>query len=38
MIRTLFAAGALAALCTGAQAAQEFYVSEPVVKDSVQTK
>jgi periplasmic iron binding protein len=36
MIRTILAAGAFAALCTGAQAAQEFYVGEPVVKEGMQ--
>ncbi|HEY7976674.1 MAG TPA: iron transporter [Rhizomicrobium sp.] len=36
MIRTLLAAAAFAALCTGAQAAQEFYIGEPVVKDGMQ--
>ncbi|MGN6148764.1 MAG: iron transporter [Rhizomicrobium sp.] len=36
MIRALLATAAFAALCTGAQAAQEFYVGEPVVKDGMQ--
>jgi uncharacterized protein involved in high-affinity Fe2+ transport len=36
MMKALLAAGALAALCTGAQAAQEFYIGEPVVKDGMQ--